>query len=325
MKKRKNILVTAVALLAVAGVALICIMVSKTLLNRTAYAQKNEVMAESGPDDEPAVYYEKDETSEKDMSQEAPIIEDSELSKLMTRLERAGVSYDFQNAVQNNEASDEVIAELNALMDDLDATSSGSEEWVKQLKLINEYEIPGITEAVGEEIDKAQAQQIALDAIENMLGIEIDKNADELDIQYKAAGMYAKNDGRAYWDVEDATEDVWYYATIDALTGGVLEADWVSKGKAEGAGEVDVTITQNQLDSYMSAAQSFVTSYLLEDGVQIANCMLGEGAKSGEGYTVIGPTVVIDVVLDNGTVVHNLVSIETTDIIGFYMSMVWEK
>ena len=309
----------------VAAVTFICIAASKSELNRTAYAQKEEVMIENTTNDEHSSSYDESEAEVKDLSQNAPYTEDPELSKLMSRLERAGVSYGFQEAVQNNMASDEVIAELNQLMDELDAASEGSEEKNKLLKLISEYEIPGITESVGEEIEKAHAQQIAKDAMTNMFHIDIGKSADALETQYMGAGIYAKNDSLACWDIEDSTDEVWYYFTIDAISGRIISANWVSKGKSEGAGEVDVTITQSQLDSYLSAAQSFVSAHLLKDNLQITNCVLGEGSKEGESYTVVGPTVVTDVVLNDGTVVHNLVNIKTTDIVGFYMSKIWDK
>jgi len=326
MKKEKNILITVIALVVVAAVTLIGITASKTALDSMAHAQKGELMVENNNSEPNAVAYEeKDGQKEKDLSQAELVVENPELTALMMRLEKAGVSYELQLAVQNNQASGEVIAGLNKLMDDLDATSENSEEREKLLELINEYEMMGINEAVGEEIEKADAQQIAAIAMKDMFGVKIAKDVDEQETEYKAAGIYAKNDGRAFWDIEDATDKVWYYVTIDALTGDILDASWLSKKGKEGAGEVDVSITQNQLDSYMSAAQSFVSDYLLKDDMQIVNSLLGEGSKNGENYMIVGPTAVIDVTLNNGTIVHNRVNIETTNVIGFYKSMVWDK
>ena len=323
MKKHKSLLITVSSIVIVIAIAFVSILLSQNILAKAAEDQKDEIMTEEQAVQTIGTLTDNEEQARITSAPDTPpgIPDNSDLAE---RLESAGASYELLEAL-NNPIPKTAGNELNSLLDQYESAPAGSDEQLDYLKQINEYVIPGANEALSGEVTKAEAIEIAENALNTIFDIDISNWLNQASINYMAKALYATNDGRSLWDIQGQTDTVAYYISIDAESGETISTNWMPLGESELSVEVKHQITQEQLEAFLLTGKEFIEKHLLKQDTSISNTTY-EGEPASDGKIVINDTSIrLDFAISDGTAIRISIDINTNEISAISKTMVWDK
>jgi hypothetical protein len=324
--KHRQIWITVIALAVVSAVVFGCISLSGGLLAQTAEQGKNTLVTEkqtSGTAPAPSP----DEAQAQMTQSAAPAPGVPDNTALSERLEKAGASFELLEAL-NNPLPKDAERELTRLIGAYEKAPENSDERYTILEQIVSMVIPGVNEALGGEMKRADAVGLMQKTMEKAFGIDVSNWKNQFEVHYRAGNMLAANESRSFWDISGATDKIRYTVRIDAKAGEVFSADWMGMEESEASTESVLEISGEQSKKYSGISRDFAEKNFAGKELSILNCtpVIPEKQSTYNGEIVKeGTTVRVNVALSDGTIVYLGINTVTDRVFSFVKTMAWDK